>query len=79
MVLKPLTEEDDWERHGRKYYCKGLVNLLKTDKGPEFILPDEIKEDMEEYEKLCFEKKLDYFKKDVQKYREARSWFLNSL
>ena len=65
MSLKPIRDEEDWERYGRRYNCKGLVNLLKTDKETEFILPDGIKEDVGEYERLCLLKKIRYFKKDM--------------
>lgn len=75
MVLKPIKYEEDflhpeWEKNGRKYNCKGLVNLLKTDGEIEFILPDEIKQDVVNYKRVCFEKKRMHLKKDLKKYRE---------
>ncbi len=60
IVLKPIRYEDGWERHGKKYSRKGLVNLLERDIGIEFIVSDEIKEEVKDYSRLCDYRKLIY-------------------
>ena len=57
-----INYENEWERHGRKYSCRGLVDLLEVDTGIEFILSEEIIKDMMEYRRSCFDKKRDYLK-----------------
>jgi len=63
MALKPLKDINGWEKRGKKYNCKGLVNLLKTNIGIEFILNDEIKQDVKNYEQRCFERRISYLMK----------------
>ena len=64
IVLKPLKDLDEgWEKHGRRYDCRGLTNLLKTNTGIEFILSEEIKQDIKDYEQICFEKRRSYLMK----------------
>ena len=62
IALKPIKSKDGWEKIGKKYDCKGLVNLLQGDIGIEFILSKEVKQDIEEYKKMCLERKLNYLK-----------------
>lgn len=52
MSLKQIKYEDGWEKQGREYSRKGLVNLLERDRC-EFIFSDEIKEEVEDYIRLC--------------------------
>jgi len=60
VVLKPLKEMDGWERLGRRYNQKGLTNLLKTNTGIDFILDDDVKQDMEVYEQVRLGQKRSY-------------------
>ena len=60
MVLKPIGYEDCWEKKGKKYSRIGLTSLLNRDSKIEFIIPDEIKKDVETYTRFCNYKKLKY-------------------
>ena len=57
LILKPLKDMEGWEKQGKKYSRKGLVNLLEKDIGFEFIVSDEIKREVEDYVRLCDYKK----------------------
>lgn len=63
VSLKPLRDIEGWEKHGRRYNQKGLASLLKTNTGIEFILTDEVKQDMEVYKEILNGKKRSYFMK----------------
>ena len=64
-----INYENEWERHGRKYSCRGLVDLLEVDRGIEFILSKDIIKDMMEYRRSCFDKKRDYLQRGKYKQR----------
>lgn len=65
IALKPIKDSQRWEKLGKKYNCKGLVNLLEIDLGIEFILPKEVKQDVEVYKKMCLERKSNYFRHGI--------------
>jgi len=72
-----INYENDWEGHGRKYTCRGLVDLLEVDRGIEFVLPKEIIEDMMAYRKSCFDRKREYLKNSIQ-LKEEHSCFVGN-
>jgi len=64
MILKPLKDLDEgWEKHGKRYDCRGLSTLLKTTTNIEFILFDDIKKDLEQYEIIKEGKRRSYLMK----------------
>jgi len=64
MILKPLKDLDEgWEKHGKRYDCRGLSTLLKTTTNIEFILSKEIKKDLEQYETIIRERRRSYLMK----------------
>lgn len=80
-VLKPVNygiklyaeSQESWERHGRKYTRKGLVNLIESDKECGFILSKDIILDILSYNRGCFEKKKNYYLRiNTQELRSLR-------
>ena len=72
MVKKPLKDDDGFEKYGKRYSSKGLFNLLRINRGIEFIISDEIKKDIKDYEDLCSERKSNHFEKDIERYEKSR-------
>ena len=62
MVLKPSQFGEGWERHGKAYPLRGLVSLLQSDLGIDFIVPSEVQQDVQEYQNEREELKNAYFK-----------------
>jgi hypothetical protein len=71
LVLKPTEFVGGFEKHGKKYNCRGLVSLLKNSQDS-FIKSKEIDLDIEKYEEFCRGRKKDYFNQDANKYRKFR-------
>ena len=63
IVLKPLRDMDGWEKRGRKYDQRGLVNLLNTKTNIEFILSNEVKQDVDTYKQVILGRRMAYFEK----------------
>lgn len=64
MAVKPSKDiEGAWERLGKKYDCRGLASLLETNIDIEFILSEEIEQDLETYRVRLQEKRRFYLMK----------------
>jgi len=60
QVLKPLKEIKGWEKLGKSYTCKGLMNLLEVKRGIEFIISKDIEEEINLYRELSITNKKSY-------------------
>lgn len=63
VSLKPLRDIEGWEKQGRRYNQKGLASLLETKNDIEFILTEEVKQDIETYKEVILGLKRSYLMK----------------